>query len=96
VYTALLNREHDRNARDEQRPARMQRELGYHYRRCNRRLAEVLEAGKPVVMNRGAVESALSSQEGALRLPLDRSVRVVRVSADDRVIPAMEPEGRNL
>jgi len=40
---------------------------------------------------------ALSLWEGQrVQLPLHRDVRRVRVSADDRVIPAMDPEGRNL
>jgi hypothetical protein len=87
VYEALREREIERNERDARRAARMQAELGYHYRR-NRRLGELLEAGETVVIDRSTVEELLSSEDGRVQLPLGGSVRAVRVGPDDRVSPA--------
>jgi hypothetical protein len=86
VYEALREQECERNERDARRAARMQAELGYHYRR-NRRLGELLNAGESVVMDRAAVERLLYSDDGVVRLPLGSGVRWVRVSPDDRVLP---------
>ncbi|MCW2652304.1 MAG: hypothetical protein JWR32_3280 [Mycobacterium sp.] len=49
--------------------------------------------GKPVVVRRTGVDSALWRQDRPLRpvrLPWDRSVRFVQVSADDRIKPARD------
>jgi hypothetical protein len=50
-----------------------------------------LEAGEPMTVRRGEVESALHQISGVdVRLAFARSVKRVRVSADDRVLPADE------
>jgi hypothetical protein len=87
VYEALRERECERNERDARLAARMQAELGYHYRR-DRRSGELLEAGESVVMDRATVERLSPSDDGVVRLPFHRSVRRVRVTQDDRVAPA--------
>jgi hypothetical protein len=54
-----------------------------------------LEAGEAVRVDRATVELALHERSGVRqRLPLARGVRDVRVSPDDRVIPAAEPRVR--
>ncbi len=57
------------------------------------RLLKLLEASRPVVVRRAAVELALWEwlrPTRRVRLPFDRAVRFVEVSPDDRIIPAAD------
>lgn len=97
VYAGLLDRERERNERDDRRAAQMMAEHGFCYRR-GRLLAERLEAGEPIVVRCAQVGLALwdrdrerDPQAGRPRLPFEREVRFVRVSSDDRVAPAAAP-----
>jgi len=88
AYQALLDLERDRNARDERRAERMMRAEGFCYHR-GELLEERLDAGEAVVLGRAGVECALwYLDRRRVRLPLHRSVRVVRVTAGDVVAPA--------
>jgi hypothetical protein len=51
----------------------------------------LLEAGKPVIVRRVTVSSALWFRDrppAPVKLPFDRSVRFVQVNPDDRIVPA--------
>lgn len=91
VREALLLLELDRFERSERTAARMKAEYGTFCRRNNGRLIERLDAGETVTVNRATVESALWQRDRPprpARLPFDREVRAVRVSPDDRIVPA--------
>jgi hypothetical protein len=91
VYEALLALERERNERSDRRVARMMAERGHCFHR-SKLLAERLEAGESVRVDRATVESALWERDRPprpVRLPFDREVRSVNVSPDDRVVPAV-------
>lgn len=59
----------------------------------DRTLLDLLEAGKPVILKRVAVSSALWHRDRShWRPPFERSVRFVQVSPDDRIAPAADLE----
>lgn len=99
VYGALADFAAVRLADDERRRVRMLAKDGYFFRRSAfaRGLAECVRAGRPVVLLRMLVELALEGMEkrdlerdGSAprpRLPFHHSVKVVRVSPDDRIVP---------
>lgn len=94
VYAALLDRERERNARSDQLAAYMQARDGCHFRR-GRGLADRLDAGESVVLRRVSVEQAFWHRDrpaGRVKLPLDRDVRHVEITADDRVAAVADPE----
>lgn len=60
-----------------------------------RHLLDRLEAGDPVQVDRARVELALWERDRPprpVRLPFDREVRSVRVSPEDRLVPAAAEE----
>jgi hypothetical protein len=92
VYAALLALERDRFERSERTAARMKAEHGTFFRRNTGWLVERLEAGETVTVDRATAESALWERDRTprrVRLSFDREVRSVRVSPDDRVVPAV-------
>jgi hypothetical protein len=93
AYEALLDLERERNDRDDERAARTMGTEGFRYRR-GRRLAERLEAGEWVVVDRAQLGLALTERDRKRessaprpQLPFGRGVRRVRVSPDDLVLP---------
>ena len=94
AYVALLDYERERNERSDRIAAEMMAADGCCFHR-DRGLADLLEAGQPVMVSRGSVESALwllDRPPRRVRLPLDRAVRFVQVSRDDRVRLAADLE----
>jgi hypothetical protein len=90
AYQALFDLESDRWERSERAAARMKAETGTFMRRNTGRLLKSLESGEAVVVDRVQVEAALSERDRPpVRLPLARAVRTVRLTPDDRVIPAV-------
>lgn len=95
VYQALLALERERNESDDRRIARTMAEHGHCFRR-SRLLAERLQAGEAVTVDRARVESALWERDRPprpVRLPFDPAVRLVQVSSDDRVLPSPNRAG---
>ncbi len=92
VYRALAQREREQNAWYTRLAADMLARDG----ECSlpdTRLEELLEAGRPVIVQRARVESVLWLRDRPPRpprLPFDRAVRFVRVSPNDRIGPARD------
>jgi hypothetical protein len=63
--------------------------------RRNKDAGPLLQRGEPVTVGRAAVELALWQRDrdghaGRVRLPVARGVKRVRVSPDDRIVPAAD------
>jgi len=92
AYEALWQLERERNGRDDRIAAPMMAEHGFCYRR-GRRLAERLEAGETVAVERKAVELALWHRDRPaqrVRLPFDRAIRFVEIAPNDRITPTAD------
>jgi hypothetical protein len=103
VYEAVVDYErarYERRARAAQRSGDRDPD---HFFGASDHFLRRLEAGETVTVQRVVVENALwacdpDQSRSSVRLPFHRSVRRLRVSSDDRIVPARDlgphPDGR--